>query len=229
MKTTHLIWDLPVRLFHWCFALTMLGSWYTSGQEGEFLEYHMQLGYFALGLLSFRICWGFVGPKHARFSQFIPSPGKLLSHLKTIKQGNTAPSAGHNPLGSLMVLAMITLISLQAISGLFISDDVFTSGPYYGSLDEKAEQVMNSIHHNIYNYIWLSIGLHLLAIAYYWRVKKQNLVLPMITGKKSPPQVSAADGINSSRLALAGIVVIATASFIYWLVVINAPELTEYY
>ncbi|WDE09836.1 cytochrome b/b6 domain-containing protein [Thalassomonas haliotis] len=225
----HLIWDLPVRLFHWSFALTMLGAWYTSGQEGQYIEYHMQLGYLALGLLVFRISWGFIGPKHARFTHFVPSPAKLVHYLKSIKQGNTRPSPGHNPLGSLMVLAMITLVSLQAVSGLFISDDVFSSGPYYGSLDTETEQLMNTLHHNVFNYIWLSIGLHLLAIAYYWRVKKQNLVLPMITGKKSTPEISPADGISSSRLVLACVVIMATAAFVYWLVVLNAPEITEYY
>ena len=82
----HLVWDLPLRLFHWSFASTILAAWYTSEQEGELIDLHMQLGYVALGLLTFRVLWGVIGPKHARFSQFIPSPKTLINYLKNINK-----------------------------------------------------------------------------------------------------------------------------------------------
>ncbi len=235
MSTTkQLIWDLPLRIFHWSFALTVLGAWYTSEQEGELIDLHIQLGYVALGLLIFRLLWGVIGPKHARFLSFIPSPKSLMQYLKISKKTvNTSDkqqsSAGHNPLGALMVVLMIILIALQAISGLFINDDVFSSGPYYGSFSKEFEQTMSFLHHNTFDFMIAAIVLHLTAIAYYWRVKKQNLVLPMITGKKSAHLVSEADAIPHSKIFLAIIVAISCCLFVYWLVVINVPVVEAFY
>lgn len=229
MQNKSLVWDLPLRLFHWLFVLSILGLWYTSEQEGDMVEQHMQLGYFTLGLLVFRIVWGIVGPKHARFKQFIPSPAKLISYIKSVKQGQSPYMPGHNPLGSLMVVLMIVLVTLQAVSGLFINDDIFSSGPYYGVYGADIEKVMSIIHHNVFDYLLGAIALHLLAIGFYWRVKKQNLVIPMITGKKSSEEIKAEDTIPSSRIILAIIIAIAVAAFIYWLVVLNAPVTEEYY
>ncbi|WP_019029058.1 cytochrome b/b6 domain-containing protein [Colwellia piezophila] len=227
MSEKHLIWDLPLRLFHWSFAFTILACWYTAEQGSDLVDIHMQLGFVAIGLIVFRVLWGIVGPKHARFSQFLPSPKNLISYLKQSK--GTKTSAGHNPLGALMVILMIVLISMQAISGLFIDDDVFSSGPYYGALGSDFGKVMSFLHHNTFDFMIAAIALHLGAIVYYWRVKKQNLVIPMITGKKTAQQVSAADAIPHSKLVLACIIAIACIVFVYWLVVINVPVVEEFY
>jgi cytochrome b len=223
----HLIWDLPLRIFHWSFAVTILASWYTAEQGADLVEIHMQLGFVALALIIFRVLWGLIGPKHARFSQFVPSPKTLWSYLRKSKADKTTP--GHNPLGAMMVILMILLISAQAISGLFINDDVFSSGPYYGSISNELEKIMRFVHHNTFDFMIAAIGLHLAAVAYYWRVKKQNLVLPMITGKKSAKQVKAIDAIPHSKVILACIVAACCVGFVYWLVVMNAPVIEEFY
>jgi len=223
----HLIWDLPLRIFHWSFALIVLASWYTAEQGADLIEIHMKLGFAAIGLLVFRILWGIIGPKHARFSQFVPSPQKLLCYLRNSEVQKSTP--GHNPLGAIMVVAMILLISLQAISGLFINDDVFSSGPYYGSISNELEKIMRFLHHKTFDFMIAAIALHLAAVAYYWRVKKQNLVLPMITGKKSSEQVKAIDAISHSKIILACVLAACCVGFVYWLVVINAPVIEELY
>jgi cytochrome b len=223
----HLIWDLPLRLFHWSFAVTILASWYTAEQGADLVEIHIKLGFVAIALLLFRVLWGIIGPKHARFSQFLPSPKKLLNYLRNSNSQKTTP--GHNPLGAMMVVLMILLISIQAISGLFINDDVFSSGPYYGSVSNELEKVMRFLHHNTFDFMIGAIGLHLAAVAYYWRVKKQNLVLPMITGKKSAEQVGANDAIPHSKIILGFVLAVCCAGFVYWLVVINAPVIEELY
>jgi cytochrome b len=128
-----------------------------------------------------------------------------------------------------MVIMMILLISAQAISGLFINDDVFSSGPYYGSLSRELEQLMSFLHHNTFDFMIGAIVLHILAIGYYWRVKKQNLVIPMITGKKVSDQVKATDAIPHSKLILASIIAVCCIGFVYWLVIINAPVIEEFY
>ena len=128
-----------------------------------------------------------------------------------------------------MVILMITLISLQAVSGLFINDDIFSAGPYYDTVSKEVEQVMVFLHHNIFDFMIAAITFHLIAIAYYVRIKKQSLIVPMITGKKSSKYINEIDAIKHSKLWLAGLVVILTVVFIYWLVVLNAPVIEEYY
>jgi len=223
----HLIWDLPLRIFHWSFAFTILGAWYTAEHKDEYIELHMQLGFVALALIIFRIFWGIIGPKHARFSQFIPSPKTLLAYLS--KSSPKKVTAGHNPLGALMVILMIALISIQAISGLFINDDIFSSGPYYGSIGKELEAIMSFLHHNTFDFMIGAIILHIVAIVYYWRVKKQNLIPPMITGKKASEHVKASDAIPHSKLILATIVAVCCVAFVYWLVILNAPVIEEFY
>ena len=230
LLTKHvLIWDLPLRIFHWLFACTVIASWYTSDQDNDLIDIHMKLGYLALGLLIFRISWGFVGTKHSRFSSFFPTPSRLRLYINDLRTNQVKSTSGHNPLGSLMVFLMIFLISLQAISGLFINDDVFSSGPYYDSVSKEVEKIMFFLHHNVFDFMIAAIGMHLLAITYYVRVKKQSLIRPMITGKKSEKFVNVSDIIKHSKVLLAVLLVIAITAFIYWLVVLNAPVVEEYY
>lgn len=227
MSDKHLIWDLPLRIFHWCFAFTVFACWYTAENKDDYIDIHIQLGFIALGLVIFRVLWGVVGPKHARFSQFIPSPNKVISYLKNSNKHNKTP--GHNPLGALMVVLMILLIGIQTISGLFINDDVFSSGPYYGSISSDLEGIMQFLHHNSFDFMIAAIVLHILAILFYWIVKKQNLVVPMLTGKKSATDVKSSDAIPHSKIILAVIIAALCAGFVYWLVVINAPVIEEFY
>lgn len=227
MTEKHLIWDLPLRIFHWSFAFTVLACWYTSKQGEELVDIHMQFGFVVLALLIFRILWGFIGPKHARFSQFIPIPKVLLAYIKKPSHRQKIP--GHNPLGALMVILMIVLISLQAISGLFINDDVFSSGPYYNSVSKDIQDWMAFIHHNTFDFMIAAIILHIAAIIFYWRVKKDNLVVPMITGKKTTEQVKPSDAIPHSKLILGSVIALCCAAFVYWLVVINAPVIESFY
>ncbi len=224
-----LIWDLPLRLFHWLFALSIFAAWYTSEQEGEMVEQHMLLGYFILGLVIFRILWGFVGTKHARFSEFFPTPAKISAYVKALKSGEQLRYAGHNPLGSLMVLLMILLILLQAVSGLFINDDIFSEGPYYGVLGAELQQAMEFIHHNVFDVMIYAIGLHIFAVLYYRLKKKIDLITPMITGKKPSDSVTSSDAISGSRILVALVVAAAVAAFVYWLVVVNAPVEEAYF
>jgi len=229
MKNQRLIWDLPVRLFHWCLVVTLTGLWYTSEQEGEMTELHMQLGYVALGLVCFRIVWGFLGTKHALFTQFVPKPAELKAYVKKSTQPQNKQYAGHNPLGSLMVLLMLFLILLQAVTGLFITDDIFSSGPYNGVLDENLEGLMATIHHYGFDLITIAIALHVGAVMYYAVKKGKNLVVPMITGKKPEQEVDETDVITHSKLIVALVIVAVVVAFLYWLLVVNAPVVEEYY
>jgi cytochrome b len=225
----YLIWDLPLRLFHWLLVLSIVASWYTSKQDNGLIEYHLQVGYFTLGLILFRSLWGFLGTTHAKFSNFFPSLNKLLSYIQAFNQPKTINYPGHNPLGSLMVFFMLITIFLQAVSGLFMHDDIFTNGPYYGAIDNNLEAIFVYIHRNSFNVILGAIALHLCAVIFYERVKKQALISAMITGKKSAKMVDKKDSISHSKIGLAILISFIVAGFIYWLVVINAPVIEEYY
>lgn len=229
MAKKYLIWDLPLRIFHWALVVTILGAWYTSEQDNGLIDLHLTFGYIALGLITFRILWGFLGTKHSQFKNFVPTPKKLINYLKPQDPSQPLHTAGHNPMGSLMVVFMLTIILLQAISGLVMDDDIFTTGPYNGVLDKNIEAVLVFIHTNSFNFILAAIALHLLAIIFYKLVKKKSLVLPMITGKKSAEDVSEKDAISHSKIILGIVIALLVAAFVYWLVVINAPVIEEYY
>lgn len=225
MTKQHLIWDLPTRIFHWAFALVIIGCWATHELGSEYIDWHMQLGYVAIGLLCFRVIWGFIGTKHARFASFFPTPTKIKRYLSDDKR----KVAGHNPLGSLMVFAMLVLVMLQAASGLFIDDEIFTTGPYFNALGSDVDKVMSMIHHNAFDIIAIAIFVHVAAVVFYQRVKKQNLVKPMVTGYKNEDDINTGDAISGSKVWLGVIIALLCAGFVYWLVVINAPVVEEYW
>ena len=229
MKNKLLVWDLPVRLFHWCLVISLLAAWYTSDGERNLIDYHLKIGYFILALIIFRLIWGVLGTKYARFYQFIPNRLTLLNYLKGVKKEKDYNSIGHNPLGALMVVLMLTLVLSQAISGLFMNDDVFTTGPYYESANSTVQAFMSSIHHNVFDVILVISALHIGAAFYYLLVKKSNLIVPMITGYKKTANDKDDEGIKSSKLLLALVVLIVVVIFLYWLLVLNIPVEEEFY
>lgn len=218
-----LIWDLPLRVFHWLFALSIFASWLTAELGFEWMQFHFYLGYWTLGLLLFRIIWGFVGPKHARFSNFLKGPSTLLAYIKSLTGAAPVQTAGHNPAGGLMVIVMMVLVGVQAGTGLFASDDIVWMGPYSGTVSGAMVDDLTSVHHLNFNLILAAIALHLLAIVFYWLVKRQNLVVPMLTGRKPAVHVAEHDEIHSSELVKALIVILISAGAVYWLIG-AAPE-----
>jgi len=226
MIKQYLIWDLPLRLFHWLFALTIFGCWGTHELGSDYIDWHMRLGYLALALLMFRLIWGVVGTKHSQFRHFMCSPQTIIHYLRS---NLPQEPPGHNPLGSLMVIAMLGLVLLQVVSGLFVDDEIFTTGPYFNTLGGEFDALMNAIHHNAFDFISVAVVLHVVAIIYYQRVKQKNLTMPMITGYKSQFEVRPNEAIKSSRIVLALIVAIVCAGFVYWLVVVNAPPVDDFY
>jgi cytochrome b len=220
-----LIWDWPTRLFHWTLAACVLGSWITA-RGFDWLEWHMKIGYVTLGLLLFRWLWGFVGPKHARFASFVAGPRATLAYLKSLlgRDGDGSGRAGHNPLGGLAVLVMLVLLSVQAVTGLFATDELLYVGPYNGAVSSETGEALTSLHKQNVELLLVVIGVHLVAIAFYALYKRQNLVLPMITGRKrdllDAQRSRAAIPSSRSLLALALGLLVAAA---VWLLISLAP------
>jgi cytochrome b len=130
----------------------------------------------------FRLLWGFVGSRHARFTDFFPTLPRLIAYLKGRWQG-----AGHNPLGALAVLALLGTLAALAGTGLFANDDIAFEGPLFDLIDKGFSDNLSGWHIQIVNLLLVLVGLHLTAIIFYQRVKKTNLILPMLTGKKHVP------------------------------------------
>ena len=180
MKKSILIWDGFVRSFHWLQLISLAGLWYT-GEQG-LLNWHFLIAYFLLALLLTRIIWGFIGSETARFNHFISSPTSVLSYFKQTDEQHRK-IVGHNPAGGYMVVLLMTLILIQLLTGLFATDDVFTEGPLMSLVSYDLSLLITKIHHLNFNLILLFSGMHVIAVIIY-QLKKHNLIMPMITGRK---------------------------------------------
>ena len=180
------IWDPAIRAWHWLLAASVTTGWLL-GEFRDFstVEWHIYLGYCTGTLLLLRMIWGFAGPAPVKFAALFHSPARLARYLRRV--GVRAPSgvSGHNPLGALSVVAMLSLLVVQVGTGLFAEDDtLFASGPLSGWLSSGGVVRATSIHHIGATLLLIFVGIHVSAVLFYWVWKRENLVLPMITGWK---------------------------------------------
>lgn len=218
-----LVWDLPLRVFHWLLVISLIASWVTAKLGIDWRQVHMWLGYWMMGLIIFRVLWGFVGPRHARFASFLPTPARLWRYTIASIKGTAVETVGHNPLGSLMVVLMLLLLSFQVGTGLFSTDDIIWTGPWNPAVSSATARYLTRLHHFNFSLIEAAIALHLIAIAFHWLVKKHNLVIPMVIGKKEASLVPPGQEITSSRLWLAVIVIAVSAAAAYGIVAAAPP------
>ena len=218
---SRLVWDLPVRVTHWALVLAVAGCWATHYAGVEWFAWHRRLGYTVLVLVMFRIVWGFVGTRHARFSSFLRGPRALLAYLRECGLA----TVGHNPLGGLSVLAFLALLLLQAATGLFANDEIMNMGPFYGWIAPELSNRITSLHRASSEWLLVLIGLHLAAVAFYVRVGRKPLVNAMVTGRKPAGDVPAGEAITGSRVLLA-CAIVAVLAIALTLAVRAAPEST---
>jgi cytochrome b len=168
------VWDPLVRLIHWSLALMIL-------LNGAFIEEesttHEWIGYIALGLVGLRLVWAFIGPKHARFSAFPPSPARALSHLKAMLAGDRSVHLSHNPLGALMAYNIWASVIVIGVTGYMM-----TTITFFG-IDWVEE-----VHEAVFNWLVVSVVLHVAGVGFdTWR-SGVNLIRAMINGRKSIPE-----------------------------------------
>jgi cytochrome b len=163
-------------------AASVTAAYITAKMGGELVDWHGRLGSFILGLLVFRIVWGFIGSRQSRFATFFPTYARLAAYLQGCWQG-----IGHNPLGGLSVLALLLALSVQVGTGLFANDDIAFEGPLFQFVDKAFSDKLTGWHNSTVNVLLTLLGLHLAAIIFYRWVKKTNLIVPMLTGKKAIP------------------------------------------
>lgn len=210
------VWDWPLRFFHWALVLAVGAAIVTGEIGGSLADWHGRAGLLVLGLLVFRLAWGFLGSTHARFISFLPSPGALVAYLRGAWQG-----VGHNPLGALSVLALLGILAAQVGTGLFANDDIAFEGPLFHLVEKSSSDRLTGLHARIFWGLAGLIGLHLASIVFYARIKKHNLLAPMITGNKIVPKRFAA---SIRGFSVGGILAAAFLSVaVVWTVSFGVP------
>lgn len=211
------VWDLPTRLFHWALAACIVGLVVTANIGGNWMNWHLRLGYSVLALLLFRIFWGFVGGHWSRFGSFLYAPSELWRYLRG--QGDASHSVGHSPLAALSVFALLAVLLVQVSTGLVSDDEIAFSGPLTRFVSGDTVAAATGHHKNIGKFLVIGlVVLHLAAIVFYKLARRQALVRAMVVGDKQlpAPATSARDSAGSRLLALAVLLVCAGA--VRWLV-----------
>ncbi len=178
------IWDLPVRLFHWLFAASCTVAW-LSGDDPRYTDLHLYSGYLAVGLVIFRLVWGFVGGRYARFKQFVHGPVVVYSHLRRIFDSSQRHGPGHNPAGGWAILVMLGMVLLLAATGLVVLGSEEGFGPLAGWFDIGLGVTVHQWHEGLAWILLLVVLLHLAGVLLESRLQRQNLPHSMISGQKA--------------------------------------------
>ncbi len=208
-------WDLPLRIFHWLLVLLVLAQVVTASIGGNAMQWHARGGYAILALVLFRVLWGFFGGTHARFSDFVRGPKAVIGYARSLRSMSHEAHRGHNPLGGWSVLAMLASLLLQASIGLFANDDVMLEGPLARHVSGRASELATKIH-DVNAAILLSlVAIHVAAVLFYLVRKEENLIVPMITGRR-PGHAQASGRYGSPWLAAA--LLIGCAAAVYFVI-----------
>lgn len=196
-----LVWDLPLRLFHWTMAALLPVLYVT--WRWTWMDWHALAGDALLALLLFRLLWGFFGSDTARFSRFLRSPRLAWRHLAHLARGEADIQVGHNPAGGWMVAAMLALLLAQTLTGLFVQNDVANEGPLTELVPARIANAITALHDWIlWDALLALVALHLLAILAYTVIRQDELLRPMVIGRKWLPAAMPQPRIASLARAL---------------------------
>lgn len=194
-----MVWDAPVRVFHWLMALSFAGAYLTAESESWRLL-HVTLGYTMMGLVVFRIAWGLVGTRYARFTQFVRGPSAVRRYLGAMLRGRPEHYTGHNPAGALAIMALLGLALAVTASGWALYNDL-------------GGDVLEEVHEVVANGMLALVGVHVAAVLLSSRVHHENLVGAMVTGRKpGRPE----EGIRHAWRSVAALMLVAVLGF-WWL------------
>jgi len=212
------VWDLGTRLFHWLLVIAVTVSIYTGNNGGmDEMDIHMLSGYTVLTLIIFRLMWGVVGARYARFTQFLKRPRTLWQYIRALPDRSQPLAPGHNPLGALSVVAMLIVLLAQASSGLFANDDIMIEGPLVHLVSYRLSRELTEWHELNAYFIYGLIALHLAALLIHQLYLRHPLIKAMFTGYQ-PDQNVAADQDAQNKLPLALALASAAAAVVYVLI-----------
>lgn len=178
------VWDPLVRIFHWTLVVSFVTAYVT---EDDFMNLHALAGYVIGGLLVFRVLWGFLGTRHARFADFVFSPRIVLAHIKETLTLKARRYLGHNPAGGAMIIALLVALTTTVLSGLAlyaVGDQAGPLAPVLGSIDQTWEKPLGEIHEFLANFTLLLVILHVTGVVAESILHRENLVRAMWTGYK---------------------------------------------
>jgi cytochrome b len=194
-----LIWDWPVRVFHWLAVLCFAGAWLSAESERWHLV-HISLGYTLGGLVAFRVIWGLIGSRYARFSAFVRGPARVRAYLASLLAGRPEHHAGHNPAGAWAILALLGSISVTVGTGWAVEQDLMPSG-------------FDDLHEAVATGLMVLAGVHVAGVILGSWLHRENLVGAMLTGRKRAPQEP---GLRRNSWPVAGLLIAAVLGFWAW-------------
>ena len=187
-----LVWDVPTRVFHWLLALSFIGAYVTSESE-RYRDIHVLLGYTLLGLIAFRLLWGFFGTRYAQFRSFLFRPGEIAAYSLSLLKGKPAHYVGHNPLGSVAIWLLLGLGIVSGITGVMVFQDI-------------GGDVLEELHELVSNAMLGVVLLHIAGVLVSSVLHRENLLRSMISGFKT---AEADKAINRSYRWL-GVIILAS-------------------
>ncbi|MHB1678167.1 MAG: cytochrome b/b6 domain-containing protein [Sulfuriferula sp.] len=216
------VWDLPVRLFHWGAVLCFIVSWASASLFDDTMQIHLYAGYTMLTLVAFRIVWGFAGSSTARFSNFVRGPRSIMTYVQTLRRPAPSHYLGHNPGGGWAVIAMLSLLLLQVVTGLFASDDTGDiQGPLAHWISDSASETISTVHSVAFDFLLGIIGFHIAAVLFYRFFKHDGLIIAMFTGRKTLIPGTTIPAIRFASIWRAALVFVLIASSVVVLVRLN--------
>lgn len=197
------VWDLPLRVFHWSMAVAFFGAWFTSEDGPRLL--HLLFGYSLGALVVFRLVWGLIGTRHARFTDFVAGPRKVLDYLRDLTKGRSPHPVGHNPLGAIAIVLMLSFGIGMAVTG-------------WSMASVQGDESLKELHELIANLFMAMVVLHVLGVIVSSVLHRDNLIRAMVTGSKP---VAATPVARRGLVALLLVAVLAA----FWGVSLQRGEL----
>jgi len=198
MTTRILVWDIPTRIFHWLLAASFAGAFLTAESE-MYRDVHVALGYLMLALIGFRVVWGLVGTRYARFRSFAFGPSRVLSYIGSLLRGSPQHYVGHNPAGSWVIYGLLLLGLVTGVSG-------------YATYNDLGGEAFEELHEAFASAMLALVTLHVTGVIVSSLLHRENLVGSMLSGYKSG---AAPQGIRSARW-LTG-TLLATGAMALWI------------
>jgi cytochrome b len=205
-KTKILVWDAPVRVFHWLLVLCFAGAYLTAESERWRLV-HVSLGYTMGGLVAFRLVWGLMGTRYARFSSFVRGPGAVVRYVRAMLRGEPEHHVGHNPAGAVAIVLLLLSSVVIVATGWAIYNEV-------------GGNILEDLHEGAGNFMLAVVAVHVAGVVVASRLHKENLVRSMLTGRK---EGAPSAGISRAWVGLAAVVLAAVLGF-WWLQWKSAPS-----
>ncbi len=191
-----LVWDAPVRVFHWLMVLSFAGAYLTAESERWRLV-HVTLGYTMAGLVAFRIVWGLVGTRHARFASFVRGPKAIVAYLRSLVRGQPEQHVGHNPAGALAIVALLALAGAVTAAG-------------WASYNELGGEWLKELHEGAANVMLAVVGVHIAGVVVSSWIRRENLIGAMVAGRKAG---GPEDAVSSAWRSVAALMLVGVLGF----------------